>query len=102
MLYTDLPAEVRAGVADLARRVRALGGRLFVFGSFATGTARPTSDLDLALDLPKGVSGTDEQQLLQAVEALPTVRPIDLLNLSRADDTFRRQLVRIEISVASS
>lgn len=98
MTYADLPPDVRHGVAGLARKVRALGGRLFVFGSFATATARPNSDLDLAFELERPPSDADYHQLIEAAESLPTVRPVDFVNLNQTDQTFRDQLVRIEIT----
>jgi predicted nucleotidyltransferase len=51
MTYTDLPDAVQDGVTNLSREGRSLGGRMFVFGSFAAGTIRPQSDLDLAFEL---------------------------------------------------
>jgi hypothetical protein len=98
MTYGELPTEVRDAVADLAREIKILGGRLFVFGSFASGTARPTSDLDLAFELPSAVNKADYVGVFRAIDELPTVRAVELLDLRHATPAFRRNLQLVEIA----
>jgi len=64
--------------------------RVFLFGSFAAGTQRAGSDLDLGFE---PVSSTPPEliaELRRAVEDLPTVRQVDLVDFSRADPDFVR------------
>ena len=61
-----------------------------VFGSFAKGTSREASDLDLAI-LPTGAfSLEDEAQLVDAVERA-TNREVDLVRLDRTEDIVLRR-----------
>jgi len=83
-------------VRALGARAAADGLRLFVFGSFARGDARPTSDLDLGVESAR--EGTDVtgavRRLRDAVEDLPTVRPIDLVDFRDVTPAFRDQARR--------
>lgn len=87
------PAVVSAlrDVADWATR---RGVHLLVFGSFATGDNRPGSDLDLAIPEDAVVSPEMRRELTSRIEDLPTVRPIDLVDLSEVSEPFRRAALR--------
>lgn len=87
------PAVVSAlrDVADWARR---RGVSLIVFGSFATGDNRPGSDLDLAIPEGAAVSPETLRELASRIEDLPTVRPVDLVDLSEVSEPFRRAALR--------
>ena len=67
------------------------GIRLFVFGSFARGDARPTSDLDLGFEaLPSAVDPVGAaHRLRDRLEDLPTIRPADLVDFARVTVEFR-------------
>lgn len=62
--------------------------RIVLYGSRAKGTARERSDIDIAVT---GVEDFDT--LAEAVENLPTLYSVDLLNL----DTCRNQLLLEDI-----
>ena len=62
--------------------------RLDLFGSFATGTATPTSDIDFAV---KGCK--DILKLEDAVEKIETLRKIDVVDY----DTVRNQYLKEDI-----
>ncbi len=79
----QLPVGVLDALAELARKWSARGVVLSVFGSFAAGTAARDSDLDLA-----GRDAMLHAELMADIEALPTVRPIDVVDLSEADAAF--------------
>jgi len=61
-----------------------------VFGSVAKGTARPSSDLDLAVLPTAALSLEGEAQLVQAVERA-TGREVDLVRLDRIEDIVLRR-----------
>ena len=84
----QLPIGVRDALAELARKWSARGVVLSVFGSFAAGTAARDSDLDLAVEWTAGRDATLHAELMADIEALPTVRPIDVVDLSEADAAF--------------
>ena len=89
MTLEDLPAPVLEGLRRLAAEASARGIRLFLFGSFARGDARPNSDLDLGYELRGGVPPVNRTWLLDAVAALPTIRPIDLVDFAGVSPEFR-------------
>ncbi|MCF6192492.1 MAG: nucleotidyltransferase domain-containing protein, partial [Candidatus Hydrothermae bacterium] len=70
------------------RHVEADRCLVVLFGSRATGDARPTSDVDLAISCSPPLS-TDTWARLRRVlnEDLPTLRKVDLVNLDRLEDT---------------
>jgi uncharacterized protein len=88
MRFEDLPQPVRASLHSLAKETSAIGGKMFVFGSFARGDARPTSDLDIGFFAPR--SGNQARQMLaERILALPTIRPVDLVDFDRLEPEFR-------------
>ncbi|NJD91765.1 MAG: nucleotidyltransferase domain-containing protein [Geobacter sp.] len=56
--------------------------RVLIFGSRAKGTAKPWSDIDLAVVAP-GMSDQEFSQLLQELEGLELVFKLDLLHFDR-------------------
>jgi len=89
MTLEDLPSPVLKGLRRLAAESSARGIRLFLFGSFARGDARPTSDLDLGYEMQGGVQPVNRRWLFDAVDALPTIRPIDLVDFASVSPAFR-------------
>lgn len=78
--------EVIEEVTMLCREFRAK--KILLYGSRAKGTARERSDIDIAVT---GVEDFDT--LAEAVENLPTLYSVDLLNL----DTCKNQLLLEDI-----
>lgn len=89
MTLEDLPSPVLEGLRRLVAESSARGIRLFLFGSFARGDARPNSDLDLGYEMQGGIPAGHRTWLLDAVAALPTIRPIDLVDFSSVSPAFR-------------
>ena len=89
MTLEDLPSPVLEGLRRLAAESSARGIRVFLFGSFARGDARPNSDLDLGYEMPGGVQPVNRTWLFDAVAALPTIRPIDLVDFASVSPAFR-------------
>lgn len=95
------PDEVRALAHEAAHLARdELGDDLRVlwFGSWVEGTAVPRSDVDLALDAGTAIPPTRMARLRERVEALPTLRRVDLLDLSELGAQRR---ARIEAGAVS-
>jgi predicted nucleotidyltransferase len=88
MRFGDLPQLVRASLHSLAQETSAIGGKLFVFGSFARGDARPTSDLDIGFSAPP-MDNQVRQMLAERIPALPTIRPIELVDFDQLEPGFR-------------
>lgn len=65
----------------------------FVFGSVARGTARPDSDLDIALDLGRPLTADDKLALIDALGAA-SGRPVDLIDLRRAGVPLMGEILR--------
>ena len=63
---------------------------MFLFGSFVAGTQHPGSDLDLSFETTTDTPASIIDELRHAVEELPTIRHVDLVDFSRADQDFVR------------
>ena len=91
---------LRVELHALAERFAQKRTRVFLFGSAAT--AWPLAPAGADLDLGYETDTTDtasrraalRRELAQAVEMLPTVRPIDLVDFSAVTPEFRRSATR--------
>ena len=77
-IYADVEDVVRRFIAELRKHIRVQ--RVILFGSYARGTPRPWSDIDIAIVSSDFHGGTEEDHLLLArvareitpqIEALP-------------------------------
>ncbi len=64
-----------------------------VFGSLASGQARPDSDIDVAV-YPRHPLGHQSLQALSDEIASATGRPVDIIDLSQVDGALLRQVLR--------
>ena len=71
---------------------------VLLFGSWAGGTAQPTSDLDLACR--GAVSGGTRALLERRICELPSIRPVDLVDLSSATDDLVAEVERSGIPLS--
>lgn len=89
--------EGRTGPSDEVLRValaRFPGVKLaIVYGSVASGHARPDSDLDLAVQADHALSAAERSALVEALAGVAQ-RPIDLVDLSVAGEPTLGQIVR--------
>ncbi|MEO8377914.1 MAG: nucleotidyltransferase domain-containing protein [Candidatus Sumerlaeota bacterium] len=87
------PFDVRAIVRQVDGIVRRVTGdpafRVRLFGSWATGTARPHSDVDIAIDGPAPVDPVHMADIRDACDRLPTLLTIDIVDLAAAATPFR-------------
>lgn len=68
--------------------------RLYLFGSWAQGRALPESDLDIALDTGKPIELAVIQKIAEALDELPTLRKIDVVDLQAVDQAFRERVLQ--------
>ena len=65
------------------------GTQTILFGSWAKGDAQPNSDLDVGILAPKLVPFEIITRIRNEVEAIPTLRKIDVVDLNAVDAPFR-------------
>ena len=92
-----LPPRVLQGLRELARKYHREGARLFVFGSFANGKQRPTSDLDLGVEWHGEPRPEVFLRLYWEVQDLPTVRKIDVVDFSQVTSGFKEAVAAEKI-----
>jgi predicted nucleotidyltransferase len=95
-----LPQRVRQALIDLARQYQAEGAKLFVFGSFARSEAHPTSDLDIGVEWQEERQAEVFRQLYRDIQALPTIRPVDLVDFALVDQIFAQNVGADKIYLA--
>ncbi len=76
------PDELAERVAKLARTIVGCDVEVWWFGSWVRGTATDGSDVDIALRGSGPIAPAHVERLRQAIEALPTLRSVDLVDLS--------------------
>jgi predicted nucleotidyltransferase len=88
-------------VLSVARQVSAIARRTIgdpayravLFGSWASGTARQRSDIDIGIEGPSGVDPAAMQRIREACDALPTLYTIELVDLARVPPEFRKHVL---------
>jgi predicted nucleotidyltransferase len=89
-------ARVKRIVSQIASEAETRFGpksRLIWFGSWSKGTARLTSDIDLAIRVEGGVPNSELARFRDWIEEdLPTLYRIDLVNLDEVGEPMRRQI----------
>ena len=63
--------------------------KIFLFGSWAKESAEPTSDIDIGILGKEYVEGLVLIRIKGEIEAIPTLRKIDVVDLKAVDDKFR-------------
>lgn len=75
---------------------RHLPGKEFeivLFGSWARGDAQESSDIDLGLVGPEPVDDMTLLRIKEEINCIPTLRRIDVVDLSKTDETFRKDVL---------
>ena len=75
----------------MAQDFESSGIQLILFGSFATGNARSTSDLDLAFD-SQASTRDGVRQLYDRIDDLHTIRSVDLVDLQKVDSEVAEEI----------
>lgn len=63
------------------------------FGSVADGTARPNSDIDIAVRADKPLDAERKMALIEGISRL-TGRPVDLVDLTRIGEPLRGEVLK--------
>jgi predicted nucleotidyltransferase len=91
-------AEVQALVEEVVRvvcdHVHEERLRMYLFGSWAQGRALSVSDLDIALDTGRPISPAIIQKIAYALDELPTLRRVDIVDLQAVDQGFRKRVLQ--------
>lgn len=86
-------AEVASQVAELARSVLGDRVRVLWFGSWPQARAVRGSDIDIALEADGPIPPAVFARLREAVEDLPTLHSVDLVDLRLADRRLREEIL---------
>ena len=68
--------------------------RVYLFGSWALGRALSVSDLDIALDTGRPIEQAIVQKIAEALDELPTLRRVDIVDLQTLDQDFRKRVLQ--------
>src|SRR5437867_6148930 len=63
--------------------------KILMLGSWAKGTAQSSSDLDIGIIGPETIAWSTMAKILEAIETIPTLRSIDVVDLRSTDEHFR-------------
>ena len=67
--------------------------RLYFFGSWAENRALAVSDLDIALETGKPIEAVAMHRIAAALDELPTLRKVDIVDLQAVDQEFRERVL---------
>lgn len=67
--------------------------KIYLFGSYARGTAKQGSDIDIAIDTGKRLNLHEHQFLWNLLDALPTAQKIDLVDMHKIPDNMRTSIL---------
>lgn len=95
----ERPLKVAREVAHLARTILGEGTSVVLFGSWARGAAASRSDLDIAVSTGTPIAPTVMGELRSAVEELPTLYQIDLVDFSAAGSALRAEVLRHSVTL---
>lgn len=90
----DIRPEHAAMVRDILSRSTPPGTRIWAFGSRVKGTAKPVSDLDLAIDAGHALSLTERALLAEQFEESALPWKVDIVDLHSVSDGFRHLIER--------
>lgn len=87
------PREIAEQVATLARRILGAEVQVYWFGSWAEGRAVDRSDIDVGVMADDPIPVDRISRLRGALEDLPTLYTVDLVDLATADPALRERAV---------
>ena len=95
-LYPDVgrPDEIAREVARLARSILGEDTEVIWFGSWPRGQARPHSDIDVAISTGQSIPPERMALLREAVNDLPTLYQIDIIDLSVTGPALREEVLK--------
>lgn len=87
------PREIAEQVARLARQILGPNIEVLWFGSWVKGTAQPHADIDIAVTASEAIPLQEMAALRDAIDHLPTLHEIDLIDLLTVGQTFREEIL---------
>lgn len=87
------PREIAEEVARLARDILGPGVEVLWFGSWVKGTASPHADIDIAVAATEAIPLQQMAAIQDAVDSLPTLHEIDLIDLRTVGESFRQEIL---------
>jgi uncharacterized protein len=96
----DLLPEHRRLVLEILRANLPPATKAWVFGSRATGQARPYSDLDLAIDAGRPLSLDERAILTEAFGDSDLPYKVDVVDWDGIDDRFRQLIAAERVALA--
>lgn len=90
-LKYNLPDRLWRALESIAFKYKDEGLKLFIFGSFAQLKNKSTSDLDIGVCWVSKRDPLLFNQLYLDIQELPTIRKIDLVDMSQVDESFRQE-----------
>jgi predicted nucleotidyltransferase len=87
------PRQVAEQVASMARRMLGADTRVYWFGSWAEGRAVERSDVDVGIIASRPIPLDQFSRLRGAVEELPTLYMVDLVDLNAVGAELRERAV---------
>ena len=87
------PREIAEQVAELARQILGPNIEVLWFGSWVKGTAQPHADIDIAVTASEPIPLQEMAALRDAIDHLPTLHEIDLIDLLTVGQTFREEIL---------
>jgi uncharacterized protein len=67
--------------------------KIYLFGSYARGTAKQGSDIDVAIDVGKRLNLHERQFLWNLLDALPTLQRRDLVDMHAIPNEMRESIL---------
>ena len=99
-----LPPQVRNHLHQVAKKQARLGVRMFLFGSAARTwpQAHIGADLDIGYEIDGNrIDRADRLESLERdIQALPSIRPVDLVDFSKAGEAFRARALQHTVELA--
>jgi len=73
--------------------------KVLLFGSQARGDSYPTSDIDVGILGKNNIPSESMAKILDDIEEIPTLRKIDIVDLKKADSSFRKEVLNYAKSI---
>ena len=96
-LRERLPARVIDALEKTALKYSKKGAVLFVFASFSTGTDKHNSDIDIGVMWQVEPSRDTFVRINEDILLVPTIRKIDVVDMSCAGEQFKFNAIRSPI-----
>lgn len=89
--------DIQKTIQAVAKQTKAellAGYRVVLFGSWAEGTARPGSDIDIGIVGEQPLSKRVLVSIRERIDDLPTLRKVDIVDLASVSERFRTRAMK--------